>query len=641
MLNSNQFIQTFIAGSYDGVITFDHNLLITAHNSVILDYFNLADKELVGKSILHILPFLNEIVSQLKEVLKGQSFSFKNKSFRTTESPVKIYWNGNFLPIKDNEGSTIGGMAIFRKLAAKELDNDSITNKRLKDALKAYTFANDRLHCIINSSQDLIVALDTKFRFILFNNGYKRYFEQYTGKKINLGVNMLDCLAHMPVESQKIKQAWEDVLNGQQKQTLEEITDAQGNTRYVELNFSLVKDREDNVIGASQIIRDVTERMLNQELLLASERKLAKVFQQAQVGFVLIDLETNKFTQANKAFYKVFGYTPNNIRELTTQDITHPDDFLAEQALMRKLWSGEIEGYDIEKRMLTKDGKEIWVSVSATLLNDSNNKPEFGLGIIEDITERKLAQEQLQETLKTLEERNFELDQFVYRTSHDLRSPLNSILGMVNLMKLDSDEQMLPEYINRIEGRINRLDDFINSMLSYSRNSRAELKNEKVDYRDIIEQCLEDLKYYKGFEDVKIDLEISGENNEFFSDVLRNKIVCNNLISNAIKYQDFDKQVRLLKIKVQIDSEKTCLCFIDNGIGIKPEYLQNISKMFFRATEEAEGTGLGMYIVKQTIDKLGGTISIHSEGHQKGVEVRVEIPNQKSVVFHQSTAAGE
>jgi signal transduction histidine kinase len=231
----------------------------------------------------------------------------------------------------------------------------------------------------------------------------------------------------------------------------------------------------------------------------------------------------------------------------------------------------------------------------------------------------------LKATLEELSERNFELDQLMYKTSHDLRSPLSSILGLINLAHLDGNKDNYLVYLNKIEGRVKKLDEFIRSMLNYARVNRTEIFNEQINLREVITSCIHELAYLENFSAVKTEVRIDHETIPFKSDALRIKIIISNIISNAYKY--YNSTVKsYLKIKVKITPLSIVMSFRDNGIGIKKEYVNKVFDMFYRATEKSQGSGLGMYIVKQAVDKLKGTIGVKST-FGKGTTIKIVLPN--------------
>jgi PAS domain S-box-containing protein len=217
--------------------------------------------------------------------------------------------------------------------------------------------------------------------------------------------------------------------------------------------------------------------------------------------------------------------------------------------------------------------------------------------------------------------RNHELNNFVYKVSHDLRAPLSSIKGLINLSKLENDET---SYLPKIAERIDHLDGFIRDILSHSRNLNSAVILEKVHLENIIEECIIELQYLPNFERVSKSITVKGE--DFYSDKIRIYEICRNMISNAIKYQDKNKKDNYLKVSASINSKSAKVIFEDNGIGIEGEYLDKIFKMFYRATEESEGSGIGLYIVQQAVEKLHGSVDVTS---RKGVGTKfiLTIPN--------------
>jgi signal transduction histidine kinase len=220
-----------------------------------------------------------------------------------------------------------------------------------------------------------------------------------------------------------------------------------------------------------------------------------------------------------------------------------------------------------------------------------------------DITQRKDAEISLKQT-------NFELDSFVYRASHDLRAPLRSVLGLLNLVKMEPAEAQKNAYINLAEKSINKLDSFILDLTNFSRNSRMEVQRDPINFREVIGECQENLKYMENADRVKLVLNIE-EDGPFLSDQGRMNILFQNLISNAIKYQRPGAD-SFVKVDVKTNEAGAEITVADNGKGIHAEYLDRIFDMFFRASEDSYGSGLGLYITRQVVEKLGGKIRVTS-----------------------------
>jgi PAS domain S-box-containing protein len=244
-----------------------------------------------------------------------------------------------------------------------------------------------------------------------------------------------------------------------------------------------------------------------------------------------------------------------------------------------------------------------------------------------DITELKKKELTLLEKNKDLEKVNRELDSFVYRVSHDLRAPLISILGLINVMRIEEDKDKLKEFIEYQEQSVKKLDKFIFDIINLSRNSRQELNISEIDFNHLLKRILDSQAFAVGSENVDKKIEI---NNivPFYSDFARLNVVLNNLISNSIKYRDRRKENQFVRVQVDANNDECRLIISDNGIGIDKKYLDKIFNMFFRAHNEVTGSGIGLYIVKETVEKLFGNIQVSSKPTQ-GTTFTIVLPNLK------------
>jgi signal transduction histidine kinase len=243
---------------------------------------------------------------------------------------------------------------------------------------------------------------------------------------------------------------------------------------------------------------------------------------------------------------------------------------------------------------------------------------------------RKKAERTLRKQNEELVKINKELDSFVYSVSHNLRAPLMSVLGLINLVQIENKktDDTMNGYFGMMQHSIHKLDDTLKEILDYSRNARSELNIEAVDFKKLVEDSFERLKYMDGSEQVSKNISIEG-NADLFSDGYRLSVIINNLVSNAIKYRDPNKENSVIDIHAKITPASLEVTFRDNGIGISDEFMPKIFDMFFRATEKSEGAGLGLYIVKETIEKLLGSISAESTVGD-GTVFRIKIPNMKT-----------
>lgn len=237
------------------------------------------------------------------------------------------------------------------------------------------------------------------------------------------------------------------------------------------------------------------------------------------------------------------------------------------------------------------------------------------------------AAQALQSQNAELKKINKELDSFVYSVSHNLRAPLMSVLGLLDLAKHEShnNKSELDLYFSMMETSIHKLDETVKEILDYSRNARQNLSIQKIDLKRMIDEHFEKMQFMPGSQSIERHIQIQ-QKAGFHSDNYRLSVIMNNLISNAIKYHDPQKDPSFIRISVDVDDEKATMIFEDNGIGIEERYLDKVFDMFFRGTEKNKGAGLGLYIVKEAIDKLRGKISIQSKVGE-GTTFAIELPN--------------
>lgn len=220
--------------------------------------------------------------------------------------------------------------------------------------------------------------------------------------------------------------------------------------------------------------------------------------------------------------------------------------------------------------------------------------------------------EKLNETISQLNKTIKELDAFVYSASHDLIAPLKSVMGLVELARRQNTQQEIGSYIDHIERSIKKLEDVIINMIQYSQNSSLDVKNEEVNLYDLVQECFSDIKFLPGMETMHFSLDLN-KDTIVMSDRSRLKIVINNLISNSVKYRDSSKDSN--HVRITFESGKTIwkLEVLDNGIGIDKQFLSRVFEMFYRATDRSQGSGLGLYIVKETVERLYGEVYVDSE----------------------------
>jgi signal transduction histidine kinase len=214
---------------------------------------------------------------------------------------------------------------------------------------------------------------------------------------------------------------------------------------------------------------------------------------------------------------------------------------------------------------------------------------------------------------------NEELDTFLYRSSHDLIAPVKSIRGLLYLLKASKDD--LPQYLDLMENRILRLENTLLEINSYVKNSKNEPLTTSIQLHGLVNEVWADIEFVEHAEKLTFSNEVDSSL-EIISDPNLWKMIIHNLLINAIKYHDGRKDRPFVRVWYTVENGVFTLKVEDNGQGIASELLPRVYDMFFRANEGSKGSGLGLFLVKKMVDKLGGTINIESE-HAKGTLVSV------------------
>jgi signal transduction histidine kinase len=216
-----------------------------------------------------------------------------------------------------------------------------------------------------------------------------------------------------------------------------------------------------------------------------------------------------------------------------------------------------------------------------------------------------------------------ESDSFVYLAAHDLRAPLMSVKGILNLIKLDPERKNLDQYCHLLENSVDKMNQSINDIITKSKSEKAKTLLQEVDLNTVATDAIESLYFMTGAEFVQIIVSI--DDVKFISDYRLLLSIFSNLISNAIRYRDSDKISSYLKISASSNNEDVEIIFEDNGIGIEESIHDKIFDPFFLNNPEQGGTGLGLYMVKSSVEKLDGTIQLQSKPGV-GTTFTVQIP---------------
>jgi signal transduction histidine kinase len=248
----------------------------------------------------------------------------------------------------------------------------------------------------------------------------------------------------------------------------------------------------------------------------------------------------------------------------------------------------------------------------------------------DQLSEIRQKSRQLKQRNKQLRKVNKELDHFLYSTAHDLRSPLTSLSGLVHVMRLENKQPELIHYFDRMDKSIQRQENFIAQIASFSKNKIMKIKSEEIDLSNLLKELIEYHQFIPGADQIKKEITVQNpEDLPFYSDYNRITILLNNLLSNAIRYADFSKPNPFIQVDISIRKTEIAIDFADNGIGIAQEHLDKIFDMFYRAHADSKGSGLGLFIFDKTIKRMNGEVQVESE-EGKGTTFHIRLPNLQS-----------
>jgi PAS domain S-box-containing protein len=372
------------------------------------------------------------------------------------------------------------------------------------------------------------------------------------------------------------------------------------------------------------IFRDISEKKQTEARIKKNETLFTQLFQNVPLAVVMLD-DNGKVFLVNRGFEQMFGFDRNELRGQNLNDFIVPEELRNEGIDLNNLITSN-QVVSIETIRKHRSGELVNVILCGVPVMLENQT--IGIyGVYVDITDRKKVEEELKI-------RNTELDNFVYKVSHDLRAPLSSILGLVNLSRLPGNTDNPLDYIEIIGEKVQALDHFIGDVLSHSKNLKMEVNIGKVDLKNIIEQTFTELGYLEGAQEMKRCVKVDGI--DFFSDFWRVSEIFRNLISNAIKYRQLYIHDAEIQIKIHVDHLRADISFSDNGIGIDDNNLARIFEMFYRATEQSDGSGIGLYIVKNAVEKLGGQINVSSKVGQ-GTRFNILLPNRINSIINRTS----
>jgi PAS domain S-box-containing protein len=391
--------------------------------------------------------------------------------------------------------------------------------------------------------------------------------------------------------------------------------------------------------------QDITEAKQMEESIREKEARFRGYFEYSQVGMAVTS-PTKGWIEANDQLQRMFGYTLDELQQMTWAEITYPDDLEEDAKQFERMLAGEIDNYTLDKRFIRKDGEIVYTNLTVACIRDDTGDVLHVLASFQDITERKKMDHDLHERIEELdaaqsamlnmmedldeekskaEEATRAKSDFLANMSHEIRTPMNAVIGMAHLASKTEMTPKQQDYLNKIQSSANSLLGIINDILDFSKIEAGKLDMETVEF-DLLEtmdnvanvitvkaqerENLEVLFY--------LDPEVP---NFLVGDSLRLNQILVNLGNNAVKFTEQGEIVLSVRVNERSDDKVTLQFSVrDTGIGMTAEQQGKLFQAFSQAdtstTRKYGGTGLGLTISKRLVNLMGGEIWIESEPGQ-------------------------
>ncbi|MEZ4828370.1 MAG: ATP-binding protein [Bacteroidia bacterium] len=464
------------------------------------------------------------------------------------------------------------------------------------------------LSALVENTPDLILSANQEGIVLIANSSLQSVSKKIIGMAIQPGMNLADIIP------EDWSAQWEPVvtrvLEGASHKAIGNLN-IKGKLHFFEYSFNPIAEVDGEISGFSFFARDITRKQLIEDEVRRQQQLLASVNKNIREG-IFRSTPKNGILYVNEAFAEMFGY--DSVEEVLTLD---PDVLYVNTARRRDFRNMMQENTfftNEEAEFKRKDGTVFWGLMSSIKVEDQNGEIYFD-GAIRDVTRMREDEQKIIEQNQKLIKVNHELDKFVYSVSHDLRAPLVSLKGLITISQIETTEEKRAYYFDLMSRSVDKLDNFIRDIMGYSRNVRTDLVSQKVDFKQVISDVMEVLQFApdNGKIEKRVHVAIQGE---FYTDLMRLKMIFNNIISNSFRYSDMKKDHPFVEISVTGNEKEVDIRICDNGIGIAQENIDKVFDMFFRGTRNSQGSGIGLYIVKEALDKIGGSITVQSEEGQ-------------------------
>ena len=376
------------------------------------------------------------------------------------------------------------------------------------------------------------------------------------------------------------------------------------------------------------VFQDIDEKNKVLKQLSNTEQKFRKTFDFAGLGMALVGMDS-KWIRVNKSLCNMLGYTEEEFLELKYQALTHPEDLLDDEILLKEALSGNLDSYKIEKRFFHKNGKIIWTNLTVSVVKDDEGRPIHFVTQINDISTIKTANKKVNNLLEITKDQNNRLLNFAHIVSHNLRSHSGNLQMLLDLMEIDTPELTELETFPLLKDAVGQLDETVQNLNEVAvLNTKTELNLENLNLNSYITNAISNIN------SVVLDDSVSIINNVDDSFVVSaipayvDSIILN-FLTNAIKYQSANRNP-IVTINAKRKDNFVVLSVEDNGLGIDLNiHGDKLFGMYKTFHKHKDARGLGLFITKNQIEAMGGRVEVLSEV-DKGTTFNIYLQNEKN-----------
>ncbi len=517
-------------------------------------------------------------------------------------------------------GLALSGLAaMFTGLILGGQRRAVVLAERMTADLRRAESESRRLAQVASQTASGVVLMDPEWRIEWVNEGFSRIFG-YTLDDVR-GRRPSEML-HGPETDMGVLAALDATVDAGRPFKCEIVNYAKsGDRRWLQLDVQQMRDDQGRAIGYMGVQLDVTERRRAQDELTRREAQLRFILNALPIGVSWTEDPAHRDYWFNDGMFRIAGLRPAaDVRVEAFKTATVPEDLAVQEAQYARVLAGEIDGFTIEKRYRTAEGKTVWVSFSLQIYRDKNGRIAQEVATIVDITERKRQADELREARDAAERANQAKSEFLATMSHEIRTPMNGVIGMTGLLL---DTPLTPpqrEYTEMIRQSGDALLTIINDILDFSKieSGHLELEKEPFALRECVESALDLLAPQVAAKRLDLLYEIAdGVPGAVNGDAMRLRQILVNLIANAVKFTRQGEVVVSVRSR-PVDPGRVELAFAvqDTGIGIPPEALPRLFRSFSQVdastTRRFGGTGLGLAISKRLAELMGGAMSVES-----------------------------